>query len=248
METQSESIGKIAVALAAAQQMMGKARMDSKNPFFKSKYADLNSVIDSSKDALIANEIAVVQAPVESTIDQVSVKTILLHSSGQWISGIMTIPIKNKTPQDFGSSYTYARRYSLQSMINGCSSDGQDDDGERAQKAFRQPVSSFSKPALAPKEAVEEITAKAAATTTAFKTRLEDLASMDWNREKIKALFNKHPDYSNIYIDSLTPFLAAKVTELMTDLPQKLTLQQLISLFNQHQGDQHAIMQHLEVR
>ena len=51
----SESIGDLAAALCKAQTVMGGALKDSANPFFKSKYADLESVWAACRQALTSN-------------------------------------------------------------------------------------------------------------------------------------------------------------------------------------------------
>lgn len=131
----SESLSKLAPALLAAQKNMGTALKDSKNPFFKSKYADLNSIIDAAIPALNAAGIAVLQSPdiVQDafTGKQVSViQTVLLHESGEYIAGSSEIvAAKSNDPQAAGSATTYARRYGLQAMIT---LKAEDDDGEGA--------------------------------------------------------------------------------------------------------------------
>lgn len=126
----SETIGKISAALVAAQAEIGMAKKDASNPFFKSKYADLSSVMDACKPALIKNGIAIVQSPAESPLTGfIAIDTILLHSSGEWISGTTVMPIGKMDPQGFGSAMTYARRYSLAAMTGVCP---EDDDGEGA--------------------------------------------------------------------------------------------------------------------
>ena len=119
----------IAKALIEAQKEMGNAKKDSTNPFFKSKYADLNSVREACIPALNAHGIAVLQPTVH--IDGKNfVKTLLLHESGETIEG-MTEIIYNKQndAQAQGSGISYARRYGLQSLIN---IGAEDDDGNKA--------------------------------------------------------------------------------------------------------------------
>lgn len=125
----SESIGKLSLALSKAQGMIKGALKDSANPFFKSKYADLESVWEAARVPLSTNELAVIQLSDE-TDKGIIVDTILSHSSGEWISGRMFIPIPTKLDaQTVGSACTYARRYSLQ-MIVGIAPI--DDDGNAA--------------------------------------------------------------------------------------------------------------------
>ena len=124
----SESIGELAAALAKAQGEFKHAKKDVANLFFKSKYADLSSVIDAAKKPLSDNGLAVIQTMAIKESGVVLITT-LAHSSGQWIEGSYPIsPIKND-PQAYGSACTYARRYCF-SAITGIAAD--DDDGNAA--------------------------------------------------------------------------------------------------------------------
>ena len=128
MET-SQEINEIAAALVAAQSEMGNAHKTSANPFFKSKYADLNSVREAVTPVLTKHGISVIQ-PTITRDGRNYVKTVLLHTSGQYIAGETEILYKEKdNPQAQGSGITYARRYGLQSM---CNIGADDDDGNTA--------------------------------------------------------------------------------------------------------------------
>lgn len=137
-----ESIGKLALALSKAQGMMRGAKKDADNPFFKSKYADLASVWDACREPLAANELSVAQ-PTEIIDGNLVVKTILMHSSGESITGILPVMVGEKaTAQQVGSAITYCRRYSLASMIGVAP---EDDDGNEASKSeakttYKKPV------------------------------------------------------------------------------------------------------------
>lgn len=126
----SEDITKIAAALGSALPKMEAATKDSKNPHFNSKYADLSAVMDACKPHLAAQGIVVMQPPA-TTEDggAVSVSTVLLHNSGQWIASTLTLRPTKQDPQGMGSAITYARRYSLQSMLG---IPAEDDDGNAA--------------------------------------------------------------------------------------------------------------------
>jgi hypothetical protein len=124
----SESTAQLAAALAAAQGQMEAAKKDSANPFFKSKYADLSAVMDAIREPFAKNGLAYSQITA-SDGDNVSVETLLLHSSGEWISGILVLPVSKHDAQGIGSAITYARRYAL-SAIAGVSAE--DDDGNAA--------------------------------------------------------------------------------------------------------------------
>ena len=127
----SESISKIAPALLEAQKSMAAPKKKSTNPFFKSKYADLNSVLEACINPLNNNGITVLQ-PIVQMNDFDYVETILIHTSGEFISGKTKILIKSPNdPQAQGSGISYARRYGLQSLVN---LGADDDDGNGANK------------------------------------------------------------------------------------------------------------------
>lgn len=128
--TTSNTLIKIAPALLNAQKKIGSAKKDAKNPFFKSNYADLGSVMEACKDALNENGITVLQPVGTDEQGFVYVETILLHESGEFISDKMRIEMKEQNnPQAQGSAITYARRYSLQSLVF---IPAEDDDGNKA--------------------------------------------------------------------------------------------------------------------
>jgi hypothetical protein len=127
---QSESITDLATALCLAQAEMGGAVKDSNNPFFKSSYADLTSVIKVIKEPFARHGLSFVQLPVTSAGGNgIGVTTMLMHSSGQWIQSEYLLPMDKVTPQGAGSAITYARRYALQSLVGIPSVD---DDSEMA--------------------------------------------------------------------------------------------------------------------
>jgi hypothetical protein len=139
----SESIIKIAPAYLTAQKLIESAVKDAENPFFHSKYANLNAVMDACKKALNDNQISILQ-PVMGDV----VETILLHSSGEWFSSQTAIVTnKQNDPQAMGSAISYARRYGLQSMVF---IGAEDDDGEGATDHAKpvQPVKTVSKTGL----------------------------------------------------------------------------------------------------
>ena len=154
----SDNINELATALAKAQGAMRFAIKDANNPFFKSKYADLSSVVEAIRDALANNGLSYMQHLAPSEKHEVCVETIILHASGQWIScGTLTVPVSKHDAQGFGSALTYARRYSLSAAV-GVVAD--DDDGNAAAQAAPKaaapkPVAKVVPPAV--KAKVEEI-------------------------------------------------------------------------------------------
>jgi len=124
----SEQINELAGALTKAQGQMKGAAKSAENPYFKSKYADLSSCWDAIREPFSANGLSVVQL-TEQSPDMVVVETILMHSSGQWIAGKLSMKPVKTDPQSIGSCLTYARRYGL-CAITGIAPE--DDDGNHA--------------------------------------------------------------------------------------------------------------------
>ena len=124
---------EISKALLEAQKEMGNALKDSKNPFFKSSYADLNAIREACMPSLNKHGIVVLQ-PTAFIDGKNFIKTILLHESGESIESLTEIVYsKQNDAQSQGSGITYARRYGLQSFVNV---GAEDDDGNSASKPF----------------------------------------------------------------------------------------------------------------
>jgi hypothetical protein len=126
--TQSEQINELAAALAKAQGSMANATMNRTNPHFKSRYADLSSVLDAIRAPLSASGLSVVQT-MQVTERGLVLRTTLMHASGQFISTEYPLP-STQRPHEMGSALTYARRYSLAALV--CNSADEDDDGNIA--------------------------------------------------------------------------------------------------------------------
>ncbi len=112
---QSDDIVNLAEAILAAQGEMGGAVKSSSNPFFKSSYADLNSVLLALKPIYQKHGLAVIQLP-HSDENGVGVVTQVMHTSGQWLRHEFTLPLVKNDPQQAGSAITYARRYALKAL------------------------------------------------------------------------------------------------------------------------------------
>lgn len=121
----SDSIKNIAIAMCEVQASMESASKSSDNPFFNSKYADLSEVLRCIKGVLPSKKLSFMQMP---SFDGgvVSVETIVMHESGEWISSISGSPLPKSNPQGVGDAITYLRRYSLAAIFGLAQ---QDDDG-----------------------------------------------------------------------------------------------------------------------
>jgi hypothetical protein len=155
MTDKSTKHASIAAALAAAQAAMGRAAKSANNPHFKSKYADLASVMDACMPALNANGIAVTQ-PVKREDGEIVLYTVLHHAdSNQTLDdGGLPLIVNKRDMQGLGSALTYARRYSLMAMTAIAA---EDDDGNAA-AAAPPPPAPRQKPEAARTEAIEAAT------------------------------------------------------------------------------------------
>jgi len=118
METiTSEKQDQIVPALIEARKKITGAKADKDNPFFKSKYADLPSVIECVNDALLENGVLITQ-PTQIIEGKVILVTELMHVSGQWKRGFLPVINRKGDDQGQGSSITYTRRQGLLSMLS----------------------------------------------------------------------------------------------------------------------------------
>ena len=186
----SESIKELATALNKFQAECSGAKKDADNPFFGSKYANLEAVINCAKSALDNNGLAVSQFPI---MDQgyCGVETILMHSSGEWISNTLLLACKKQDPQAMGSAITYARRYAYQSVLGIPS---EDDDGEKSMSRNQAPVKQQA-PApvqyqrISPAQATELMTiaqskSKAGVDSVMKGAKISDIALKDYEPAK----------------------------------------------------------------
>jgi hypothetical protein len=141
-------------ALVKCQTQIKVALKDSKNPHFKSNYADLTSVMLACKDALAANDLAVLQLSRIHESGMPVLVTRIIHVSGEHIEG--EFPLVCKDPNDMqklGSAVTYARRYALASALGVTA----DDDDEQAASTYVAPVAKPAAPAQSKNEEYQKL-------------------------------------------------------------------------------------------
>jgi len=131
MIEQSETIAKLAGALCKAQEEMRGAHMNAKNPHYRSKFADLTSVINAIKPHLCKEGLSFLQTVGTTESGTPVVTTQLMHNSGEWIRDSLGIKPLKAGPQAVGSAISYARRYSLAAFVG---LPQLDDDAERASR------------------------------------------------------------------------------------------------------------------
>jgi hypothetical protein len=126
----SESIAALAGALAKAQLQIEPASKNATNPHFRSHYADLASIWDACRGPLNTNGLSIVQFPCDGDVGRTGLCTMLLHSSGEYISEVVTTRSQKDDPQGLGSALTYLRRYALAAVVGVTATE--DDDGNAA--------------------------------------------------------------------------------------------------------------------
>lgn len=127
----SPQINELAAALSKAQGTIGGAHKDAKNPFYKSKYANLASVVDAIREPFAANGLSFSQGTISAGASY-TLRTVILHSSGQWLASSLTAAPVKPDPQSVGSLISYLKRYGLQAMCGVASIDDVDDDDAEA--------------------------------------------------------------------------------------------------------------------
>jgi len=124
---------EFAAALLKAQGKIEAARKDSRNPHFKSTYADLSSVWDACRAALQDAGISVFQGG-DRIGDEWVMRTTLLHTSGEYQTSYVPLLNGKGDMQGLGSAMTYARRYGLAAAVGVCP---EDDDGNAASETLK---------------------------------------------------------------------------------------------------------------
>ena len=126
----SESIALLAGALAKAQLQIEPASKNATNPHFRSHYADLASIWDACRGPLNTNGLSIVQFPCDGEVGRIGLCTMIVHSSGEWMSETITVKALKEDPQFLGGVLTYLRRYSLAAVVGVTATE--DDDGNAA--------------------------------------------------------------------------------------------------------------------
>jgi hypothetical protein len=134
---------EISQAFNQFQAQLRPVNKDSENPFFKSSYADLSSILQSVVPILTANGLAVTQ-PMRVEAGTTILITRIMHKSGESFESEMILP-SVLDPQKFGSLITYYKRYQLQAIL-GVSTKDEDDDAnfasDKPKTSTNQPSSS----------------------------------------------------------------------------------------------------------
>ena len=126
---------KFSPSFFQAQCEMSGAKKNAKNPFFKSDYADLKSVMEAIREPFANNGLFFVQA-AEANGQIIAITTRIVHTSGEWIESITELPPIKNDVHGWISAFTYGKRLGLQSLAGLPSID---DDGNLAVKHATPP-------------------------------------------------------------------------------------------------------------
>lgn len=133
--------------LLEAQKEIGAIKKESDNPFFHSKYFDINAILREVKPILNKNGLLLTQAIILKEGKNVLTTDIdSTEKEEQGIRSEILLP-EGLDPQKMGSAITYFRRYAIQSFL---ALEAEDDDGnsasgktETTQVAKKTPVQKF---------------------------------------------------------------------------------------------------------
>lgn len=132
----SESIKSLAAAMVAFHGEVKNPPRSADNPFYKSKYAPLEVVVDTAKPVLQKHGLSYIQS-CGGDGSNISVTTLIMHESGEWIeTDPLIVKAEKASAQGAGSAITYARRYALSAALGLASDD--DDDGNGAEPKGKQ--------------------------------------------------------------------------------------------------------------
>lgn len=164
----TENIIELAKALSKAQGEITAPKKNKTNPFLHNKYADIASIIEAIRAPLADNGLSLLQFPyIKGNL--VTVKTVLLHDSGESIESSLTMEGENlgkgevrkaMTIQAYAGTISYIRRYAIQTLL--CIAADDDDDGATG-RATKQ-----EKPSEPPPPTQQEIEAVIAKLDTAY--------------------------------------------------------------------------------
>lgn len=173
-------------ALVKFQSQLRPVNKDSQNPFFKSSYADLSSILQAVIPLLSANGLAIIQ-PMRVTESGTILITRLIHDSGEHIDSEMFLP-HNPDPQKYGSLISYYKRYQLQALL-GISTTDEDDDANKASADYKvsRPVQQSGTAKVSPSPASD----KASPAQLALLTKLNVYYSKDITKSEASALIEK---------------------------------------------------------
>jgi len=147
----SDSMVKIAPALLAAQAELDTVPLDDNKNNFNKRYTSLGTILEKAKEVLNKHDMVIIQPGDASDLaGHLNIETVILHKSGEFVSGVFSVPYGDMTPQKAGSAITYARRYSAASIL-GLVSEADDDGASASAPPATKPAASKPAPKSQPK-------------------------------------------------------------------------------------------------
>ena len=193
---QSDNTAELAAALAKSQAAMQSAKFDKVNPHFKNKYASLAAVIEAIRAPLADNGLSYTQT-TEIREGGFVLVTTLRHSTGQWIASEYPLPTGLK-PQDLGSALTYARRYSLSTLV--CIAADEDDDAEGARQSGQTSSAPVARNPIKPTPRADNSPVSiGAALVEAIKTAKTSADAQRWKADNQVTLDNLQADAPKVF-------------------------------------------------
>jgi hypothetical protein len=172
MKTSTDT-DKIVPAYIKAEHTVGSVKKTASNPHFRSKYANLEAVMEACSEALDKNGLAIWQSITEEGDRMI---TRLYHTSGQWMEGYTPLIIAKNDMQGLGSAYTYARRYGLMAIMGIAP---EDDDGNAASATIIPLPVKKAEPKKVETDHVEE-----AKSILSEAKQISDAKELDWFLKK----------------------------------------------------------------
>jgi hypothetical protein len=211
----SPKIEQICSALSLAQGSFKAVMKNAINPHFKNRYADLSSIIDSTRDALTENGLSFSQFP---SLDQgrIVLTTILFHKSGQYLTNEVSLKATADTPQAAGSTITYGRRYGLSTLLGICADDDDDANAGSFKKQDNLPRSEQ-------RNATEPKPPPAGASTAAKSTAKEFVFNRDRHIASLRSRVEAG-GYSGAIAEEIANTAADKLNGMKIDGPELLDL------------------------
>jgi hypothetical protein len=164
----SEQLDKIIPALMTVKSKLQAVTKGANNPFFKSKYADLNTYLDEVEPLLAENELVLFQPVRVGDLGANIVASVIMHKSGQFVSSEMNVASQNLDAQKLGAAVTYFRRYTLGALL---AMKAEDDDGNVASGKTTERKAA---PQTTTTPATETKTESAKPARTGFRDRLKN--------------------------------------------------------------------------
>lgn len=209
----SESIQNLAAALIEAQTSLPKVPKDKTNPFFKSNYAGLDSVMPAALKVLTDHGLGLVQSVGQDGNGNTTLTTVLLHKSGEWYADTQPLLLVKADPQSQGSAITYARRYAVMSVLGLVAEE--DDDGnrasppQRARPAGQQRPTPAGAPVGAQLQKINETQIKAIRASLSEVFAKDERAQCEWMATVMPTALNEAQ--TEIHLSPLTHNEAASV-------------------------------------